>query len=211
MMRFVLTVLVVISICACGYEPPDDGQPQQIAHDKSGAALTFGHIEQVEGTRFFTVPIVRVENGRSGSLSKYAGTDERNRLIVDSKSGASRRVLSNADFSIVNWIEPKTRISNTEDRMADDAAGDERSSGIYGAVVKRPGRTDKDPATYDLLLGKFEEGTQVWASRGLAGVEAIWLTPDRKLAVVAATAEGGVFRLYDPADFHQIMEKDLAL
>jgi hypothetical protein len=213
MMRCALVVLVLMTVAACGYERRDRGEPQQIAHDKSGAALTFGHIEQVDGTRFFTVPIVRVEHARSGSFSKYAGSDERNRLIVDSKTGASRRVLTNTDFSIVNWIEPKSRMSNSEaDRMNRAAAGDEsRSIGIYGAVVKRPGRTDKEPATYDLLFGKFEDGTQVWAARGLAGVEAVWLTTDRKLAVVAATAKGGVFRLYDPADFHQIMEKNLLL
>jgi hypothetical protein len=92
-----------------------------------------------------------------------------------------------------------------------EGAPKSRPSGIYAAVVKRPGRTDKDPTTYDLLLGRFEGGTQVWAARGLAGVEGVWLTPDHKLAMVGASKRGGIFRLYDPDNFAQLLEKDLAL
>src|SRR5207253_352099 len=174
----------------------------------------FGDIDQVEGTRFFTIPIVRVEHGGSGSFSRYAG-DERNRLIVDSTTGASRRVLPNTDFSIVNWIEPKLEIAKTgiviDTGQPTDGNDQDRSSGVYAAVVKRDGRTDKEPATYDLLFGRFENGTQVWAARGLSGVESVWLTPDRKLAVVAATPKGAIFRLYDLTTFAQLIDAPLKL
>jgi hypothetical protein len=209
-----LVVALLLSSTACGFHPRDRGQPTKIARDRSGAALTFGDIDQVEGTRFFTVPIVRTEHENRGSFSSYAGSDERNRLIVDSTTGASRRVLPNTDFSIVNWIEPKAEMTKTGIGAMEEAAedgGKARPSGIYAAVVKRPGKTDKDSATYDLLFGRFEDGKQVWAASGLAGVEAVWLTPDRKLAVVAASAKGGIFRLYDPVSFGQLLEKDLAL
>ena len=215
-MRYALPILFLMSLSACGYERRDDGQPQQIARDKSGVTLTFGNIDKVEGTRFFTIPILRGDGGNGGGSfsGPYRGSDERNRLIVDGSTGVSRRVLPNTDFEIVNWIEPTGKISDDVSYAADAAIEDQssaRASGLYAAVVKRPGRTDKDPTTYGLLFGKFEDGTQVWVSRDLAGVEAVWLTPARKLAVVAATAKGGVFRLYDPADFHQLTEKDLAL
>ena len=216
MLRWTMPFLAAVILNACDYDAPDRGKPDQIAHDRSGAALTFGDIDQVEGTRFFTVPIVRVEHGESGgSFTRgYAGGDERNRLIVDSTTGASRRVLPGTDFQIVNWIEPKTAMSKKDDGVIDSSAeggGNQRSSGIYAAVAKRPGRTDKDPVTYDLLLGRYEDGTQVWVARGLSGVEAIWLTPDQRLALVAATPRGGIFRLYDPRSFSQLLEKGLAL
>ena len=206
---------LLLSCAACGYHPRDRGQTDQIAKDRSGAALTFGDINQVEGTRFFTVPIIRVEHGGSGSFSTYAGGDERNRLIVDSTNGASRCVLLNTDSSIVNWIEPKLEMAKTGAAAAIDEAvegsNQDRSSGIYAAVVKRTGRTDKDAATYDLLFGRFEDGAQVWAARGLSGVETVWLTPAHKLAVVAATPKGAIFRLYDPATFAQLLDAPLKL
>ena len=214
MLRWSIPLLAAIVVGACDFDAPDGGKPDQIAHDRSGAALTFGDIDQLEGTRFFTVPIVRVEHGESGgSFTKaYAGGDERNRLIVDSTTGVSRRVLPNMDYSIVNWIEPNVETTKSdESRTNSNHPAEQRSSGIYAAVVKRPGRTDKDPVTYDLLFGRFEDGQQTWVAKGLSGVEAIWLTPDQKLALVAATPKGGIFRLYDPSSFSQLLEKDLAL
>lgn len=212
----ILFTAAAATLGACGYEAPDRGKPEQIVRDRSGAALTFGDVNQVEGTRFFTVPIVRVEHaGSDGYFTKgYAGGDERNRLIVDSTTGANRRVLPGTDFQIVNWIEPKVAASKTVGSSfdsTDDGAADQRSSGIYAAVVKRPGRTDKDPVTYDLLLGRYEDGKQTWAARGLSGVESLWLTPDQRIALVAATPKGGVFRLYDPGSLSQLLEKDLVL
>ena len=205
-----LTFLLLVSP-GCGYQPRDNGQPDQVGHDRTGAALTYGGIDQVEGTRFFTIPIVRVEHGASGSFSKsYAGSDERNRLIVDSKTGASRKVLPNTDYAIVNWIEPTISASDSSEYRAGERS-DDRSSGLYAAVVRRPGKTDKDAATYDLLLGRFEDGQQAWIARGLSGVEAMWITNEGKLAVVAALGNRGIFRLYDPTSFEQQLEKELAL
>ena len=83
---------VLLTCAACGYHPRDRDEPRLVGHDQAGAALTFGDIDHVEGTRFFTLPIVRIERESSGgSFSKYAGGDERNRLIVDSTTGDIRR------------------------------------------------------------------------------------------------------------------------
>jgi len=209
-----IAISLVLVCAGCDYQPVDRGQPDQIAHDRSGAALTFGDIDQVDGTRFFTIPIVRIEHGGSDSFSgSYRGGDERNRLIVDGTTGATRRVLPNTDFSIVNWIEPKAEMIKTDIEKLKETAGDNKASpsGIYAAVVKRPGRTNKDPATYDLLFGRFEDGKQTWVASGLAGVQAVWLTPDGKLGLVAATTKGGVFRLYDPSSFQQLLDAPLKL
>ncbi|HEV8408661.1 MAG TPA: hypothetical protein VGQ34_12080, partial [Sphingomicrobium sp.] len=194
---------------ACGYQARDDGQPQRVAQDQSGNVYIFGSVEQVQGTRFFTVPILRVEGAtESGSFSKtYRGDEEQNRLIVDGATGQSRRILPDSKFEIVNWIEPTSKASNLGNYSSNQAEGDvSKSSGIYAAVVKRPGKTDKDPPTYDLLLGHFEDGQQGWIARGLSGVQAVWLNQDGKLAVVAAKNDRGIYQLYDPNSFRQLLQ-----
>jgi len=202
-------ICLPLMVAACHYEPRDNGQPDHVGRDRTGADLTFGDIDQVEGTRFFTIPIVRVENGSSGSFTKrYAGGDERNRLIVDSATGASRKVLPNNDFQIVNWIEPTTIASDTN-RYEGGTASTAEPSGLYAAVVQRPGRTDKDPSTYDLMLGRFDDGQQAWLAKGLSGVQATWITKEGKLAVVAAVGDHGIFRIYDPKSFQQQLEAPL--
>jgi hypothetical protein len=175
---------------------------------------TFGQINQVSGTRYFTVPILRVEGtGDGGSFSSGGrGNEEHNRLIVDSMTGRSRAVLPDTKFELVRWIEPNAKASNIADDQIDDGAnGSTKSSGLYAAVVKRPGKTDKQAATYDILLGHFEDGQQAWVARGLGGVQAVWLNTNGKLAVVAAGSSGGTYQLYDPKSFRPVLRADLKI
>ena len=202
--------LIISSVAACDYQPADNGQPQRVAQDRSGNVYTFGDVEQVRGTRFFTVPILRVEGSTdSGTFSKtYRGSEEHNRLIVDASTGQSRRVLPDTRFEIVSWVEPSLDATNLDDprKLTDEGS---KSSGLYAAVVKRPGKTDKQPSTYDLLLGHFDSGRQAWISRGLSGVQAIWLNPGGKLVVIAAIRNRGVYQLYDPTTDRQLLQTEL--
>jgi hypothetical protein len=208
---------ICLLLCTCDFQPRDTGRPARVAQDRSGNVYTFGDVNQVEATRFFTIPILRADPDKAeGSFSgSYRGEDQRNRLIVDSVSGTSRRVLPNQNFEIVNWFEPAIKASDGSDHLIDPAASGEAArtvpSGLYAAVVKRPGKGDKDPARYDVLLGRFETGQQAWIATGLAGVESLWITPKHRLGMVAATAQGGVYRLYDPENFRQQLESKLKL
>lgn len=208
------SILFPITLCvaACGFQPRDTGEPQRVAQDKAGNVYIFGDVERVEGTRFFTVPILRMEGSTdSGSFSKtYRGREEHNRLIVDGTTGQSRRVLPDTKLEIVNWIEPSAKASNLSDYVSSESRDQaSKSSGIYAAVVKRPGSTDKEPNTYDLLVGRFDNGQQTWVAKGLAGVQAVWITPEGKLAVVAAAAGHGIYQLYDPNSFGRLLQTDL--
>src|SRR4051812_1962302 len=95
LLRGLILFPILFCVAACGFQPRDTGAPQRVAQDQSGNVYAFGQIEQVQGTRFFTVPILRVEGAtESGSFSKvYRGNEEHNRLVVDSTSGQSRKVL----------------------------------------------------------------------------------------------------------------------
>jgi len=39
----------------------------------------------------------------------------------------------------------------------------------------------------------------------------VWITQDGKLAVVGAVGERGIYRLYDPKSFQQLLETSLSL
>jgi hypothetical protein len=208
-----LIAFAALMTSSCGYQAPDNGQPGAIAHDKSGAALRFAGVDRVQGTRFFTLPIVSGTRNPDSYSIFGSGSDERNRLIVDSATGASRRVLPDENYAIVNWIEPGDRSSNG-DMREESAATDhvQPTAGAlhwYAAVVKRPAKDKDDPATYDVLLGRFDDAQQQWIARGLSGVEEIWDTPDGRLAMVAAVGGRGIYRVYDPLTFKQLLQSDL--
>jgi hypothetical protein len=214
-LRPIAFLLVCVALAGCNFQPPDRGEPQKIAEDKSGNAYTFGDVQQVEGTRFFTMPIILSNRDHaSGSFSgSYTGNDERNRLIVDSASGRARKVLPDEKFEIVNWIEPDRKSSSRNFDPDEPVSGDDASTvtRLYAAVVKRPGKGDKDPATYDVLAGRFEDGQQIWIANGLSGIESIWITPDKKLAMIAAVGDHGIYRLYDPSTLRQLLQTELKL
>jgi hypothetical protein len=207
------TLLLASALCACTFHMPDRGQPQQVVKDRAGNIYTFGDVDQVAGTRFFTVPILRSNGNDDGGAfsSDGRGDDQRNRLIVDSSTGASRRVLPNQNLQIVNWLEPAAEPQNQGELQLSESAKGKVSSGLYAAVVKRPGKTTKDRPTYDVLLGRFDTGQQAWIASGLSGVQSLWITPDHRLAMVAATASGGIYRAYDPATFRRQLEAKLPL
>ncbi|MBA2467469.1 MAG: hypothetical protein H0V46_07700 [Sphingomonas sp.] len=182
--------------------------------DQSGASLTFGAIENVKGTPFFTVPVQRLEESAgSGSYFKGGGA-EVNRIIVDSRNGISRRVLPDEKFVIVNWILPSGTPGEKFDRFdaLDPTAVEESKTApeFYAAVVKRPGK-EEDDSRYDVLLGRFDTGQQTWIARNLDGVAGFWRIADGRLAMIAATDGRGVYRLYDTKTFGQVVEKELKL
>jgi len=204
-MRYAMAAWCLLLLAGCDSQHDDDRPKRAVGADPS-AVLTFGPITEVEGTPFFTMPIVR-KGGRGADSygGSDSGTDERNRLIIDSRTGASRRVLPNEDFELVTWIEPKPRAADTDDNDT-EAAASRKPSGLYAAVVLRSGRVDRGTDTYDVLLGRFATGQQQWIARGVTDVQGVWITPEGKLAMIAAVGDHGTFRLYDPATFEQLLE-----
>ena len=80
-----------------------DGLPAEQV--RNGETFGFGEIEKVRGSVYFTLPIIASRKEISGgSFSKgYDPGDVRNRLIVDSVSGESRKILPDEAFLISDW------------------------------------------------------------------------------------------------------------
>lgn len=202
-----LVLLAAVSAGACGVGEFDDGTPQEVAKDQSGARVRLGKITTVEGTALVTVPVLLGSNG-GGSYS-YSRNDIRNRLIVNSETGESRRVLPNNRRQIVRWIEPGTsneapeKIVNTSDKPP--------SKLLYGAVVARAAAKGDEPRRYDVLLGRFDRPQQVWVSENLSGVQDVWLTPAGDVAMIVVAGALTLLRVYDPQSFQLKLEKRLSI
>ncbi|MEO5774227.1 MAG: hypothetical protein ABIQ32_08940 [Sphingomicrobium sp.] len=207
-----LTVALILA--GCSFDPQDDGRPQQVTKSQSGVALSFGNVEMIKGTRFFTIPIRRaVNDGKSyGSFSGDFG-EERNRLIVDSSTGENRRVLPDETAALVNWIVPTSSPVNNDLLVISDGPPTTANPALdaYAAVVKRPGKSDKDASHYDLLAGHFTKADQKWIARGLDGVQTAWISADSNLAVVAASKGRGIYTIYDGRDFRQVLQRELKI
>lgn len=212
MKRLLACVLLAVALAAC--DSTDDlvtGKP--IERVKDGQNLSFGSIESVEGTRFVTIPIVFDEQDHSvGSFSKsYQADNVRNRLIVDTENGDSRRVLPDERFQISDWIQPGSKSQSKLDQIVGDDQPRSKAVEIYVAVVRRPAIKSDEPPTYDVLAGRYDGTQQVWVERNIAGFQGAWLTPSGKLAMLLARGDHGEYRLFDPVSFKPLLGKDLRI
>ncbi len=205
---FARVLLIAISVGACGVGEFDDGTPREVAKDESGARVRLGEITTVEGTTLVTVPVMLGSESGGGSYS-YSSNDIRNKLIINSATGESRRVLPDNRRQIVRWIEPGT--SNKTPEMNVSTSNKPPSKLLYGAVVARAAAKDNEPRRYDVLLGRFDRAQQVWVSQNLSGVQDVWLTPAGDVAMIVVAGPLTLFRVYDPQNFRMKLEKRLSI
>ncbi len=177
--------------------------------------LILGDVERVGGTAFVTMSVMpKRDSGNSyGSItfgSRDAGT-ERNRLILNTATGESRKVLPDEHFEVRQWIVLGDAPSqdNVYDVSSDQAKG-QTPADSYAMVVRRPSSEKERPPTYDVLLGHFSTGRQQWVATKLNDVQSIWLTKEGRIAFIGAQGGKPIYRLYAPDDFRQLLERPLA-
>jgi hypothetical protein len=188
-------------LTACG-ESREPIPPPQTPEGR-GEKFTFGEVSTVEGTPFVTIPLL---DGRRETSYDNEGA-ERNRLILDTRSGASRRVLPDNQAPIDRWVQPTetSAVPGAPYRHERPQSGLKRH---YAAVVRREHGKDK-PSNFDILLGRFADGRQVWAAQNVRGVGAIWLTGEGRIAMIVETDARTVFRLYDADSLKMVLEREL--
>ncbi len=214
-MRLTLTIVALLLLPACGsdgYDIQRDGRPVEQVRD--GETFGFGSIEQVRGTRFFTLPIIAARGGGSkSSFSSYDPEDVRNRIIVDSVRGESRKILPNEAFQISNWIALGDSSSDGSSLSVAEAASTAKGGPVehYLVVVRRPAAKPETPPTFDLLAGEFAAPRQSWIAKNLSNFKGAWLLDDGKIATISASGGRQYYRVYDPGTFALVVEKELRL
>lgn len=209
-----LLPFALATLAGCDFTMPDDGRPKRVEEAEGGRVLYLGGVSHVPNTPFFTLPLQ--EGERSGGSYSGSAPVERNRLIVDGRDGGSRRLLPDNDREIVRWLgssgsgESLIGVERSEPADERDQPGNARSGPTsYVAVVTSSAQSKNEPRRYDVLLGHFETGRQVWAARGLDGVEEIWRTADGRLAFVLQMNGRMRFRLYDALSFSTLVDTEL--
>jgi hypothetical protein len=211
--KVTISFCMLVSLASCGSKQQDDGTSRKVAHDTVGLTLRLGEVSRVENSPFVTIGI-EAGDDNAGSYTK-SSVSVRNRLIIDTRTGDSRRLLPDNSSEIVNWSQPDTTpTSGGREGLNSYSPEGLRSTGTgklyYIAVVKRTGSQENGPPHYDLLLGEFASGRQQWIGRQFDGVDSTWLTTDGKFAYIATLQGQARFRTVDPINFKPIIDRPLA-
>ena len=200
-----LIVFAAIALAGCNFTPPDEGRTEKVTKVDRGVQLKIGSLSEVTGTPFVTLPIEETgDRGTVGSYSSSSGPIARNRLILNTQTGETRRILPDNQRELLHWVQ----LGSPEAETAGTRTRGPQFMSLYAAVVSDVRKDDK-ARSYDLVLGRFDTGAQVWAARGLEGVDEIWATPDQKLAVIVSTAGRLRFRRYDPQSLKLEIEREI--
>lgn len=159
---------MLASLAACGSPGPAPGAPEKAGIDAQGKPLRLGEASVVAGTPLLTLKIGAIEGD---PYSSYSGGDDRNVMILDPRNGSSRKVLQTNDRQLAQWLVLGDDTATFDASRYPHRADDKSLSTHYVAVVEaRAERGQERRRRYDVLLGSFADGRQVWIAEGVDGL-----------------------------------------
>jgi len=181
-----------------------------VAPDHAGGeTLEVGNVAPLIGTNLIAIEIDAVDDGASGKGlwgSSYAD-DTRNLLLLDRKTGASRRILPNNSTRIaaIDYLpaaaEARSQSADEIDRSA-GSNGKGPPPAYYLLMIER--RLKNDDKVYDLLVGTLATGKQAIVMSGLSGMDQNGMIDPTRLGVVVREGKALYYRVIDIPALKQV-------
>jgi len=190
--------LIVIAI-GIGVLSGPRNDPAKVETSDSKETFTIDNVAAVPGTRLIRME-VEASGGTRGSLSGPRGGDRRNIVLLDSVTGASRRILPDNKRHIDEF---RFLPGGADDHLLAETGLDERDSGKaptalwYLLMIDQPG----DAGLKDLVVGSIATGKQVVVLTGIDGIDSAWLADAGHIALILRDHRKLSYRLIDTASF----------
>ena len=153
--------------------------------------------ERIKGTPYLAVMIAPTgpdqATGLHSSPSSHAA--DRNILLIDLRTGASRSLMPDNKRRIIRW---ETLSSDGPDRTGTSLA--------YVALVG-----DDSARRYDVLIGSFATGQQAWVARGVSALDAPTIVDDAALGLLLSDDKGVHYHLYGLDDLKERVSRPVPL
>ena len=204
----ILAFVLLIGMIAA---PSRRYQPAKVAGEKAEESFTIGTVERLTGT-----DLVRMEIAASdatGSYSSEGGRDLRNILLLDRRSGATRKLLpDNRRRIVATRFFPATEsgaIAPDGDLIAAGADGEqaERPPAYYVLQVANAGDGDLE----DVLVGRIADGGQAFVMTGIDGVDTMWMDGPTRLGMVVREKLGLYYRIVDIPSLKLVANRRIAI
>ena len=150
----------------------------------------FTEHERVAGTPYLAITVGAKRTDGSYGMSKSVRSrddDDRNLLLLDLRDGTSRYVLPNNARRLVQWHV-----------LSSDGADGKTVGRAYVALVGDSGSTK-----YDILIGNFATGSQVWAMRGVSAMDVPDMVDEATLGFIAWDGTKPSYHLYGVGDLKE--------
>ena len=191
-----LGVVAVIALAAMvmgfdgNYEPP-----RVAGAENPEVVFSLGQAEPIDGTELVSVEVA-ASRGRGGS---YSGSrdDVRNLLLIDRRSGASRKLLPDNRRRIARSRFLPAMAEPPENVDVELMAGQRKASSAPAAYYVLTVENAETPKLHDVLVGTLESGRQGYVMQGLDGVDHLWMHSPTQIGMIVREKLGLYYKLVD--------------
>jgi hypothetical protein len=196
----IIAIILLAAIATTAFDPPPEAK---VAEREGGTVYTVGDAQNLRGTDFVQLVISASEAQSSGSYS-YSREDRRNILLLDRRTGATRRLLPDNRRRIGNIIYLSARgdlLNQQEEALmgtgGEDAADKESAPLAYYVLQVRAGAEDED--LYQVIVGRLGDGAQAVVMAGVEGVDSMWMHTPHRIGMLVREKLALHYRIVDVA------------
>ncbi|HEX5183294.1 MAG TPA: hypothetical protein VFW19_09105 [Allosphingosinicella sp.] len=208
----VALAFIVLFVKALGFD--GRGDPSRVAGKKKEDVFVVNTPVALAGTDLLAMNVNLSEGGLSSGPS-YGRGDERNILLIDKATGASRRLLADNNRTIEEaHFLPASASPPTDDPGAPSdppSASDktQRAAPVayYAIVLKQAEQND----VKDVLVGTINGDRQGVVMRGIDGVETLWMQSPTQLAMIVRDHFKLSYRLIDIPSLKMVQSRPVPI
>jgi hypothetical protein len=184
--------------------------PAKVETADTHEVFTVSNINPLRGTDLISMDVKASEGRGNGSLSGgRSGSDQRNIVLLNTTTGASRRVLQDNHRQISEFgFLPGDR-SNRDDVAEAMAEGNATTKAVtsYYLVIAQPG----DAGLADLMVGSVASEKQAVVLTGIDGVDSVWMPDATHIAVIVRDRRKLFYRIIDMSNFKVTASHPIAI
>jgi hypothetical protein len=209
-----LGILAFVFVVAIAFTPSGRYQPAKVAGKKAEETFTVGNAYSLKGTDLVRMDIA-ASNGRGGSFSGGSQSDMRNILLLDRRTGASRRILPDNSRRISRALFLPAQVDSgavDPDGYAlpgeSGAPDGKRSPAAYYLLqLEHPG----DRGLQDVLVGRLSDGKQAFVMTGIDGVDSSWMDSPTRLGLIVREKLRLSYRIVDVPSLKVVENRPIAI
>jgi hypothetical protein len=178
-------IFIAVTIAQMGGGRRSDPAPIEAKNPKERFAVA--DVDAIPGTGLAQIVIATETSMAPGGSYSRAGesVDERNLLLLDKATGASRKLLpNNARRIVARYMLPAVAEASKGDgdwyTMTDSDGKEVTPPVAYYLLRVRSGENQLE----DLLLGNLGSGREDFVLKGIDGVDRIWMQTPTRLAIL---------------------------
>ncbi|HEU0097932.1 MAG TPA: hypothetical protein VFQ67_04070 [Allosphingosinicella sp.] len=208
-----LGLLAFILVVALALAPSGRYQPAKVAGKKPEETFTVGSAYPLKGTDLIRMDIA-ASDGRGGS---YGGSraDIRNILLLDRRTGTSRRLLPDNSRRIAHsGFFPALADGGDSDPDLDLLPGEPAADGAKSRpaayyLLRLEQARNRD--LQDIVAGRLADGRQAVVMTGIDGIDSAWMDSPTRLGLIVRDKLRLHYRIVDMASLRVVENRPIAI